>query len=145
MISMRRTITAMLSVFALALLAMKTPPQKGVDKAQMERGLKVYENNCLGCHQADGAGVPSLNPPLVKTKWVLGDKKQLISVVLTGLQEQIEVNGETYANPMPSQAHLSDEDIADVLSYVRNSFGNKANSLTAADVAKVRKTVKIPE
>ena len=135
----------MLSVFAIALLAMKAPEQKGVDKAQMERGLKVYENNCLGCHQADGAGVPSLNPPLVKTKWVLGDKKQLITVLLAGLQDQIEVNGETYANPMPSQAHLSDEEIADVLTYVRNSFTNKASSIAAADVAKVRKTVKIPE
>lgn len=135
----------MLSVLAIGLVAMKAPTQKGVDKAQMERGLKVYENNCLGCHQADGAGVPSLNPPLIKTKWVLGDKKQLISTLLTGLQDQIEVNGETYANPMPSQAHLSDEEIADVLSYVRNSFGNKVSAITTADVAKVRKTIKLPE
>jgi len=142
---MRRKLNVMLSVLALGLVAMKAPTQKSVDKAQMERGLKVYENNCLGCHQADGAGVPSLNPPLIKTKWVLGDKKQLISVLLAGLQDQIEVNGETYANPMPSQAHLSDDDIADVLTYVRNSFGNKVSSITATDVAKVRKTVKLPE
>lgn len=130
------------AVVALGLLAMKSPQQKGIDKAQLERGQKVYENNCLGCHQADGAGVPSLNPPLVKTKWVLGDKKQLVNVLLKGLEEEIQVNGESYSNPMPSQAHLTDQEIADVLTYVRNSFTNKASSVTPAEVAKVRKTLK---
>ena len=142
---MKRNLMLAFSVLAIGLLGMKTPGQKAVDKAQMERGLKVYEASCLGCHQTDGVGVPSLNPPLVKTKWVLGDKKQLITLTLSGLQEPMEVNGETYANPMPSQAHLSDQDIADVLTYIRNSFGNKASAIAAGDVAKVRKTVKLPE
>jgi len=139
---MKRNITLAFSVLAIGLIAMKTPGQKAVDKAQMERGLKVYESSCLGCHQADGVGVPSLNPPLTKTKWVLGDKKQLITITLSGMQEPIEVNGETYANPMPAQVHLSDQDIADVLTYIRNSFGNKASSVTAGDVAKVRAKLK---
>ena len=139
---MKRNITLAFSVLAIGLIAMKSPGQKAVDKAQMERGLKVYESSCLGCHQTDGVGVPSLNPPLTKTKWVLGDKKQLITLTLSGMQEPIEVNGETYANPMPAQAHLSDQDIADVLTYIRNSFGNKASSVTAGDVAKVRSKLK---
>ena len=139
---MKRNITLAFSVLAIGLIAMKTPGQKAVDKAQMERGLKVYESSCLGCHQADGVGVPSLNPPLTKTKWVLGDKKKLITITLSGMQEPIEVNGETYANPMPAQVHLSDQDIADVLTYIRNSFGNKASSVTAGDVAKVRAKLK---
>jgi mono/diheme cytochrome c family protein len=142
---MKRNLTVILTVLGITLIAMKIPEQKGIDKAQMERGLKVYENSCLGCHQADGVGVPSLNPPLTKTKWVLGDKKQLITITIAGLQEPIEINGETYANPMPSQAHLSDQDIADVLTYIRNSFGNKASAISPSDVAKVRKTVKLPE
>ena len=139
---MKRNITLAFSVLAIGLIAMKTPGQKAVDKAQMERGLKVYESSCLGCHQADGVGVPSLNPPLTKTRWVLGDKKQLITITLSGMQEPIEVNGETYANPMPAQVHLSDQDIADVLTYIRNSFGNKASSVTAGEVAKIRTKLK---
>ena len=142
---MKRNFTLILSVLGIALIAMKVPEQKGIDKAQMERGLKVYEATCLGCHQAEGVGVPSLNPPLTKTKWVLGDKKQLITIALAGMQGPIEINGETYANPMPSAAHLSDQDIADVLTYIRNSFGNKASAVSPSDVAKVRKTVKLPE
>src|SRR5688572_25999846 len=145
MIYMKRNITLAFSILAIALIAMKAPEQKAVDKAQMERGLKVYESSCLGCHQTDGVGVPTLNPPLTKTKWVLGDKKQLITLTLAGMQEPIEVNGETYANPMPSQAHLTDQEIADVLTYIRNSFGNKASAIATADVAKVRKSVKLPE
>ena len=136
-----------LSVLGIALIAiaMKEPEQKGIDKAQMERGLKVYEASCLACHQADGAGVPSVDPPLIQTKWVMGHKKHLITIVLAGLPGPIEWKGETYTNPMPSQGHLSDQEIADVLTYVRNSFGNKESAITPAEVAKVRKHTKIPE
>jgi mono/diheme cytochrome c family protein len=111
--------------------------QDGV-KASIERGKKVYENTCLACHQVNGSGVPGMNPPLKKTKWVLGDKKTLIGVVLKGLDKEIEVNDETYSNTMPSFAMLSDKEIADVLTFVRNNFGNKASPVTEADVKKVR-------
>jgi mono/diheme cytochrome c family protein len=83
---------------------------------------------------ADGNGVPGLNPPLAKTDWVTGDKKRLINVILKGLNDPIEVNGEEYANPMPAQEFLSDQEIADVLTYIRASFGNKASAVTAAEV-----------
>lgn len=125
-----------LILLPIGFMAMKTPSQKRIDKEQMERGQKVYENNCLGCHQADGNGVPSLNPPLVKTKWVLGDKKKLIGILLNGLQQEIRINDEVYTNPMPSQAHLTDQEIADVLTYVRNSFGNKASAVLVKEVGK---------
>lgn len=101
-------------------------------------GKKVYTKNCLACHQANGAGVPGLNPPLGKTDWVLGDKKRLINVVLKGLNDAIEVNGEEYENPMPALEYLTDQEIADVLSYVRNSFGNKASMIEAAEVKALR-------
>jgi len=83
---------------------------------------------------ADGSGVPGLNPPLIKTQWVLGDKKKLINIVLKGFNDPITIDGEDYANPMPAQAYLTDQQIADVLTYVRNSFGNKATPVTAAEV-----------
>ncbi|WP_128545879.1 c-type cytochrome [Larkinella soli] len=101
-------------------------------------GQKVYEQYCLTCHQADGSGVPNLNPPLRQTDWVQGEKARLINVVLKGLQEPIEINGETYDNVMPAHDFLSDKEIADVLTYVRSNFGNKAEAVTADEVKKVR-------
>jgi mono/diheme cytochrome c family protein len=105
---------------------------------QMENGKKVYMKNCLACHMADGGGVPGLNPPLSKTDWVTGDKKRLINVVLLGLNDPIIVNEDEYANPMPPLDYLSDQEIADVLTYVRGSFGNKATPISAAEVKGVR-------
>lgn len=118
----------------------KQPKQGGVSKAAMERGKQVYDMVCLACHQADGGGMPPVNPPLIKTKWVLGNKKELIIIVLKGLKGgEIEINGETFNNPMPAQeAILNDQQIADVLTYVRNSFGNKASAVTVAEVKAVR-------
>ena len=126
--------------FALAILlaaSLSASAQNDV-KASIERGKKVYETTCLPCHQANGSGVPNLNPPLKQTKWVLGDKSTLIKVLLNGMNEEIEINGAYFENTMPSQSALKDEQIADVLTYVRNSFGNKADAITPEDVKKVR-------
>ena len=126
-----------IGVMALMTSSTSSPMQDAL-KASIERGKKVYENTCLACHQANGSGVPGMNPPLKKTKWVMGDKKTLINVILKGMDEEIEVNDETYSNTMPSFASLSDQEIADVLTYVRNSFGNKASQIKEADVKKLR-------
>lgn len=107
--------------------------------ASVKRGKLVYDQTCLACHQADGSGVPRMNPPLIKTKWVLGDKTTLINIVLKGLNEEIEVDGEVYHNPMPPHNFLTDQQIADVLTFVRNSFTNKATAVSVAEVKKARK------
>jgi len=106
--------------------------------ASIARGKKVFETYCLACHQADGTGVPRLNPPLVKTSFVLGDKKMLIGIVLNGLDQEIEIDGDVYNNVMASHDFLKDQEIADVLTYVRNSFGNKASAISPEEVAAVR-------
>ena len=113
-------------------------------KAAIARGKSVYEVYCLACHQPDGSGVENMNPPLVKTKWVLGDKKVLAKIVLKGLKGgEIDIDGDQFHNPMPPQESvLTDQEIADVLTYVRNSFGNKATLITAAEVKSVRATSK---
>ena len=111
-------------------------------KASVQRGKKVYENYCLSCHQPDGKGATGMNPPLVKTKQVLGDKTKLINIILNGMDEELVINGITYLNPMPSQPHLKDQEIADVLTYVRNSFGNKASIVTSAQVKAARAKIK---
>ena len=107
-------------------------------KASLIRGKAVYETYCISCHQADGGGVPNLNAPLIRTSQVLGDKTQLINIILKGMQG-LDIDGESYSNVMPPASHLSNEQIADVLTYIRNSFGNKASAVTLADVKAVRK------
>lgn len=108
----------------------------------MERGKKVYTKECLSCHQVNGNGVQRMNPPLIKTKYVLGDKKTLITVVVKGLTDPVEIDGDTYENVMPAHPNLTDQEIADVLTYVRNSFGNKASAISLADVKSVKAKLK---
>jgi len=107
-------------------------------KASVQRGQVVYAANCLSCHQADGGGIPSMNAPLIKTSYVLGDSKKLIGVLLKGMQG-VEIDGEEYRNIMPGFTHLSNQQIADVLTYVRNSFGNKAPAVTVKEVNALKK------
>lgn len=109
-----------------------------VDKATMDRGKKVYTQFCVTCHQADGGGVPGLNPPLERTSWVTGSKTKLIRVILKGMNSHEEIDGESYTNVMPPFNYLKDQQISDVLTYVRNSFGNQATVITPGDVKYVR-------
>lgn len=122
---------------AIGVMSFSTNKKEAQD--QMANGKKLYNQWCMACHQADGSGVPGLNPPLKKTEWVTGDKTRLIKVILNGLNESIEIDGEEYSNPMPAQNHLKDDQIADILTYVRNSFGNKASAVNAAEVKALRK------
>lgn len=101
-------------------------------------GKAVYTQYCLTCHQANGSGVQSMYPPLTPGSWVGKDYKDLIAIMMKGLSGKIEVNGEVYKNFMPSQAQLTDEQLADVLSYVRSSFGNNFEPVTPEMVKKVR-------
>ncbi|MBO0932186.1 c-type cytochrome [Fibrella aquatilis] len=111
--------------------------KSGSSVVQAEPGLAVYKQYCLTCHQVNGSGVPGLNPPLRGTEWVNGDKARLIGVLLNGLQNA-EVEGETYDNVMPAHDFLTDAQIADVLTYVRSNFGNKASAITADEVTAQR-------
>ncbi len=120
----------------VGLASVSTLAQK-VSKESIQKGKLVFEQNCLVCHQADGGGVPNMNPPLIKTSFVLGDKKKLITIILKGLTN-VEIDGEKYSNPMPALDYLTDEQIADVLTYVRNSFTNKASAVSPAEVKTAR-------
>ena len=113
-----------------------------IDKTTMERGKKVYTQYCVACHQVDGGGVPGLNPPLEKTSYILGSKTKLIKVILKGMNTHEEIDGETYSNIMAPFNYLTDQQISDVLTYVRNSFGNKATAITPGDVKYVRARTK---
>jgi mono/diheme cytochrome c family protein len=111
-------------------------------KRSIENGKRLYTQYCLTCHQEDGSGVPKLNPPLIKTSYVSGDKKKLIQWVLKGSVENIPIDGKYYSNNMPAQNYLKDEEIADILTYIRTNFGNKASPITADDVKNIRAITK---
>ena len=138
---MKKVLICAVALFVLLNSFTQTKPKPNpqpapVSKVVMDRGKKVYDMVCIACHQADGGGMPPMNPPLIKTKWVLGNKKALIKIVLKGLKGgEIEIDGDTFNNPMPPlETTLNDQQIADVLTYVRNNFGNKASVVTLAEV-----------
>ncbi len=108
---------------------------------RMADGQEVYNTYCRACHMDDGGGVPGMNPPLSGTDWVNGDTDRLIGVVLQGMDEPIEINGETYQNAMAAHAFLNDQQIADVLTFIRQSFGNDAEAIDAQQVAARREAL----
>nr|WP_294796362.1 cytochrome c [uncultured Mucilaginibacter sp.] len=122
--------------------AKKPAPTRSISAVTLSKGKAVYTNTCLPCHMADGGGVPRMNPPLAATTYVLGDKAKLIDIVLNGFSEDVEIDGQRYSNTMPPQAQLTDAQIADVLTYVRNSFGNKASTVTVTEVKAARSPTK---
>ena len=107
-------------------------------------GKQAYEANCAACHQPDGKGLAGAFPPLAASDWLKGKTPaQVAATVLEGLQGEIVVNGVTYNSVMPAQSHLSDADIANITTYVLNSWGNPGGSITAAEVAKQRAALKV--
>lgn len=115
-----------------------------LDKNIVAGGEKIYNIYCGTCHQRNGQGASGRFPPLAGTPWVTGDKKRLITVVLKGLEGRIEVKGETYDNMMPQHSFLDNEEVANVLTYVRQNFGNKASAVTVGEVSKVRDDMMSP-
>ncbi|WP_353139670.1 cytochrome c [Pseudopedobacter sp.] len=111
-------------------------------KKSFDSGKALYTQHCMVCHQEDGNGVPNLNPPIRKTDYVNGDKTRLINILLNGLNEPIEIDGEEYSNPMPAFNYLSNQQIADILTFIRNNFDNKSSAISAAEVVKVRNSAK---
>jgi len=108
--------------------------------AAMKRGEVIYAKTCLPCHQADGSGVSGLNPPLKNSAYVTGESAKLISIVINGLSDGVQINNEDYTNPMPPLGStLNDNEIADVLTYIRNNFGNQAENISAEQVKAERK------
>ena len=126
-------------------LAKKTTPavKPVVTISAKDRGKLVYMKQCLVCHQADGSGVPHMNAPLDGATAVQGkDKAKLIRIVLKGMNDRVEIDGDFYANNMAPHPELTDQQIADVLTYVRSNWTNKASAVTPAEVKAVRAKTK---
>ena len=123
---MKKTgIIVVLIAVAGIMIAAQTKP---VPKKNMDAGKKVYDTYCLACHQLDGTGVPRMNPPLLKTTYVLGDKKRLINIVLKGMNEEIEIDGNYYTNVMAPHDFLgaaAEDDRLDDLDPPRAMCGSR--------------------
>ena len=105
----------------------------------MATGQRVYTRLCQSCHQQDGAGVPGAFPPLGGSEWVVGVPERPVYIVLQGFQGEIVREGVTYNAMMPGFGRLlSDEEVASVVTYIRNSFGNEAPEVSPEEVAGMR-------
>ncbi|MFM7487968.1 MAG: c-type cytochrome [Cytophagales bacterium] len=107
-------------------------------KSSITRGKEVYTNYCVSCHMEKGEGLEDVYPPVAKSDYLMADKKRSIVQVLKGVTDEIKVNGKTYNGDM-SGFDLTDQEVSDVLNYVRNSFGNKGEAVTPSEVKAVRK------
>ncbi|HEX9048787.1 MAG TPA: cytochrome c, partial [Verrucomicrobiae bacterium] len=122
------------------------PHSEGIARNKEERiqlGKRLFTMMCATCHQAAGQGVASKYPPLAVSDFLNRDKNEAIRVLLHGRQGEISVNGITYNNTMPSFP-LSDEDIANALTYTYNSFGNSGKDVTPEEVKALRAEKYIP-
>lgn len=137
-------------VFALVLVlsgySIKLADPSDVPKTShptvVQDGAEIYMTRCMSCHQMNGGGVPGVFPPLNGTEWVTGDKGRLIRVILNGVTGKIEVNGEAYSGAMPPWgSFLNDEEMADLLNYIRTSWDNEAPEVSPEEVEKVREAV----
>jgi mono/diheme cytochrome c family protein len=100
-------------------------------------GKAVYDKYCLACHLADGTGITGMFPPLTPNEYV-NNKEKMIDVVLNGMSGKIEIDGETYNNFMLPHSHLTDEELANVISYVRANFGNNLEPVTKDEINAAR-------
>ena len=120
---------------------------KGDELEQYKLGKSIYSQDgyCISCHQVDGMGLTATNvPPLTKSEWVLEDEKRLIKLTLKGLSGRIFVNGKFYRGSVPMMGFeklLNDQELAAVLTYVRNAFGNKASPVSPNTVKSIRTEV----
>ena len=113
-------------------------PLTEAEKALFEKGRVVYNTICFACHQPSGLGLPGLAPTLVGSDWVTGPPDKLVRIVTQGLTGPIEVNGTKWQLEMPAVTHLSDEDLAAVLTYVRREWENEGTPVTSADITATR-------
>ncbi len=106
---------------------------------QVAAGKALYSGTCSVCHQDNGAGLASVFPPLAKSDYLAGKSDdEIIRLVLNGLTGPVKVNGQDYNSVMPPMSQLTDDEVANILTYVHNSWGNPGHRIGKEDVTKVR-------
>lgn len=133
----------MIKKFILSFLAITAAcwlvlAQENTLPQSIKRGEGVYSANCASCHMAAGEGLESVFPPVAKTTY-LKNQAKVIGIVLNGQEGEITVNGKKYNGAMVGLSQLSDTEIADVINYISNSWGNKYPQVKPAQVKALRK------
>lgn len=135
---MKNTFLIIVAVlFVTTLFSFQQKPKFDL-KASIARGKEIYTAQCISCHQEQGEGIEDVYPPLAKSDYMMADKKRSIHQILNGVSGEIKVNGKTYNSEMPGY-DLTNEEVSDVLNYVRNSWGNKGPAVTPEEVSATRK------
>ena len=135
---MNRKSILIAGIFACVSVVFFSFDQKFDLKASVARGKEVYTTQCMTCHMEQGEGIEGTFPPLAKSDYLMADKKRSITQILHGLSGEIKVNGTIYNGEMAA-LELTDQELSDVLNYVRNSWGNKGEAVTPEEVKKLRK------
>jgi nitrite reductase (NO-forming) len=112
---------------------------------QVAAGQVLFKGTCSVCHQESGQGMPDVFPPLANSDFLNKDHERAITIALNGLNGKVTVNGKTFDSVMPPMSQLNDDEIANILTFVLNSWGNAGGVVTKEEVAKVRATTKRPE
>lgn len=106
--------------------------------ADMDAGQKAYQTHCQACHQADGSGLPGAFPPLADNPNIANNAEYIIENILSGREGELEVNGDKYDGVMPPMNYLSDEDVANIVTFVLNSWNNEGDAIAAEQVTEQR-------
>lgn len=103
-----------------------------------ERGMTLYKSMCIACHMEDGKGVANAFPPLAKSDYLMADIDRSIKVVLNGANGEMKVNNKSYYGSMIGYKHLSNQELADIMNYIRNSWGNTGEIIKPSAIEKNR-------
>jgi nitrite reductase (NO-forming) len=112
---------------------------------QIDAGSALFKGTCSTCHQENGEGMANVFPPLAKSDYLMTNPQRAIEILLNGLTGPVTVNGSTYDSVMPPMSQLNDDEVANILTYAMNSWGNNAPAVSAEQVSKIRATTKRPE
>jgi mono/diheme cytochrome c family protein len=129
------TLIALSGFFTLTSFQKKPPFDL---KASITRGRESYVTYCLSCHMDQGEGIEGIYPPLAKADYLMADKDRAVRQIIYGASGEMVVNGKTYNTEMTG-FDLTDQEVSDLVNYIRNSFGNKGGAITPEQVNAIRK------
>lgn len=133
------------SLEAVSIAAQSNAAGTLTKEQQIRAGTALFKGTCSTCHQETGQGMANVFPPLAKSDFLMADPRRAIEVVINGRTGPITVNGAAYNSVMPPMSQLTDDEVANILTYVMNSWGNSASAVTKKQVAQVRANTKRPQ
>lgn len=130
-----KLVYSLLAVLSVSILLSACYSKKDLMKQRyIAEGMVVYQNHCQNCHQADGSGFEKLIPPLTDTAYLLRERARLPCIIRFGMKGPVTIGGELYDQPMIANEHLTEMEIAEVLTYITNAFGNRQEIITIEEV-----------